>query len=74
MSAFASIIVAGLTLIGTVTASIFAAKASASSQVDQQVTAVNTQVQVIKTTQDLQYKEVKESLLRIESRLDRALK
>lgn len=70
MGAFASIVVAGIGLIGAVTASFFTAQATA----DERVSNINTEVQVLAERQENQYREVKESLQRIEARLERALK
>ena len=60
-------------IIGAVTAisgSLFATSAN----VDAKINTVNTELQVTKTTQSLQYTEIKGNLERIEKKLDTVLK
>lgn len=70
MGGIASIIVAGLGALAAITGSYFTAQATANERVN----TIDTEVQVLSERQDLQYKEVKEGLQRIEMKLDKALK
>ena len=70
MGGFVGIVVAGIGAFAAITGSYFTAQATANSRVND----LDTEVQIAKTTQALQYKEVTDWLERIDTKLDKALK
>lgn len=70
MVGFQQIIVAVIAGVTAITASFFTAQATANTR----ASTIDTQVQVLNQRQDLQYKEVKEGLERIEEKVDEITK
>lgn len=61
-----SLLTAIIGAVGMISASIFSGWYSASSKTNE----INTQVQIVKTTEELHYKELKENLGKIDRKLD----
>lgn len=70
MNGWGNIIVAGIGALAAIAGSYFTAQSAA----DIRVSEVNTEVKVLSERQALQYQEIKASVDRIETKLDKALK
>lgn len=70
MNGWTPIIVAGIGALTAITGSFL----TTSATVDGKINQVDTKVQVLQERQELQYKELKDGLGRIEMKLDKALK